>query len=660
MVFITKQHKILLAATIGLIACHLPGTEGSPYIISDDRVRSLDVTPVLGRGYSIGTNSFQSTCLMVDGTTVPSYNYDYYFTDLTEQTDTESQMAGKVSGSFGYWGIKAELNAETKSSSKFSSKTHVVASTMRIERYYSSVQEEKSDLSSDAFELLDRKDYIGFFKACGPNYVRSIRRAQEVTAIFTFTSQNEVEAQEFAASLKVSGWGQSVSTSLQSGTSMQAISNSMTIKILGFGLGLNQEGSDTLVASSLKEYNKVMKFAFQSMTQDGGNGQTGMVYGIEVVPWVDNTAFQVASRMHSESIEVPMPRSLIPKAILVVPSSTTPAGAFATSDRDKYTCKDSGFQIDKYGYCCFPDYMYDPTASLAPPPTEAPVSPDLDRMICKPTRYLDPTIMKNNMANNGEFVALLDSTVRYKLNTMFTLEKCVTAVRSFPEKYSNYILKSQDTVKYDAAIEIDYTVAELKMAIDPKSDYSLVKHMAGELDEFMDMYYEPCLAALFGTNIGNDSDTDPKYFMAESWYNHDSCTKLSCLADNMRWDRSGGGSCVPSLITGVNAPDVTTAAIDNAQCTKIITDAGEEDCKYPAAGIVEYQRSVKTCWGANTSVSTSTSPIYLMEHFCMPQLSGDKANTTRSTAILTMVQTCASSPDPFDERFFEEGVSTRV
>ena len=143
-------------------------------------------------------------------------------------------------------------------------------------------------------------------------------------------------------------------------------------------------------------------------------------------------------------------------------------------------------------------------------------------MICKRTRYLDPTIMKHNIANNGEFVALLDSTVRYKLNTMFTLEKCVTAVRSFPEKYCKYILKSQGTVNYDAAIEIDYTVAELKMALDPKNDYSLVKHMAGELNEFMDMYYEPCLAALFGTNIGNDSDTDPKSFMAKSWYNHDS------------------------------------------------------------------------------------------------------------------------------------------
>ena len=48
----------------------------NPYIISDDRVRSLDLSPVLGRGYSVMTNTFQSTCLVVDQTTVPSYNYD--------------------------------------------------------------------------------------------------------------------------------------------------------------------------------------------------------------------------------------------------------------------------------------------------------------------------------------------------------------------------------------------------------------------------------------------------------------------------------------------------------------------------------------------------------------------------------------------------------
>jgi len=50
--------------------------EGNPFLISDDRVRKLDIAPVLGRGYSIMTDTYMSTCLIVDDTTVPSFNYD--------------------------------------------------------------------------------------------------------------------------------------------------------------------------------------------------------------------------------------------------------------------------------------------------------------------------------------------------------------------------------------------------------------------------------------------------------------------------------------------------------------------------------------------------------------------------------------------------------
>lgn len=59
-----------------LIALSLSAVQGSIFTISDDRIRNMDITPVLGRGYSIMTNQFHSTCLMVDETTVPSYNYD--------------------------------------------------------------------------------------------------------------------------------------------------------------------------------------------------------------------------------------------------------------------------------------------------------------------------------------------------------------------------------------------------------------------------------------------------------------------------------------------------------------------------------------------------------------------------------------------------------
>lgn len=52
---------------------------GNPYVIADDRARVIDITPTLGRGYSIMTNSYQSICLTVGEMTVPSYNYDCKF-----------------------------------------------------------------------------------------------------------------------------------------------------------------------------------------------------------------------------------------------------------------------------------------------------------------------------------------------------------------------------------------------------------------------------------------------------------------------------------------------------------------------------------------------------------------------------------------------------
>ncbi len=56
-----------------------PVVQASPYLISDARVRSLDATPTLGRGYSIMTNSFQSTCMNAEELTIPSFNYDCEF-----------------------------------------------------------------------------------------------------------------------------------------------------------------------------------------------------------------------------------------------------------------------------------------------------------------------------------------------------------------------------------------------------------------------------------------------------------------------------------------------------------------------------------------------------------------------------------------------------
>ncbi len=64
-------------ATVAIFAAiFLPAANANPFVINDERIRSLDITPQLGRGYSIMTNSFQGNCILVNETSVPSYNYD--------------------------------------------------------------------------------------------------------------------------------------------------------------------------------------------------------------------------------------------------------------------------------------------------------------------------------------------------------------------------------------------------------------------------------------------------------------------------------------------------------------------------------------------------------------------------------------------------------
>lgn len=619
-----------ISTVVGLIAFYLSGTivEGSPYVISDDRVRSLDTTPLLGRGYSIMTNSFQSTCLMVDETSVPSYNYDYTYYDFTQVTDYETELAGSLSSSIGYYWVRNTIRKSTFSTAaKVSTYRYYVVAVMRIERYYSSVKEEMSPLSEDATALLSSQDYIGFFKACGPNYVRSIRRAQEVTVIFSFESSSAQIARQYAQDLKASGWGASVDASFNAKSKYRSISQSLHIDIKGYGLGLNHEGAETLVATSLAEFNNVMKFAFRVMTQNQDSFHIGMVYGIEVVPWVDNPSFQVASQIHDETLQIPLARSLIPKAYRI--DGTTTAWSNDSATRTEFQCKERSYQIDKYGYCCEEGSLYD--FALKEYDEENP-----ETKVCRTVRSLEKSMIKANMAGNGEFVARLDSAVRYRQNQLSTLERCVSAAAAIPDRFDSHYLKSQDSVKYDASIDGKFTLKELKIAVDPFSDYSLVKHMGKELDEFLEMFYQPCIAALYGSNIGLASDVEPSYFSAYPWHTHEECLKLSCLGNSMRWDRKDGstGGCVPSLISGIESAAYSDNEGDNSGCKSDIhdNDADEEKCKYDSTELKDHRDKTVDCWDKTIPRGRVD---YFMEYYCMPQITNEKATDEIMTDINT-------------------------
>jgi hypothetical protein len=487
----------------------------------------------------------------------------------------------------------------------------MVVSSMRLERYYSSVREDKSTLMLDAVTLLDAQDYIGFFKACGPNYVRGIRRAQEVTGIFTFEAENVEKATSYALMLRNDSRKKEDSIHKKSRDSLE-------IKIVGYGLGLNVVGAGSLVATNLAEYYEAMKFAFRSMTQSKDSYHVGQVYGIEVVPWVDNTAFQVAARLSDEVIETPLPRSLIPKASHI----SNPSAVFENTDekRIEFRCKDPSYQIDKYGQCCEENSLYNHMEG------EYDNTPPLKTKVCRPVRALDRSIIKNNLIANGEFVARLDRTLRLKMNQLATMQQCISSARALPDRNNYNLVKSVDSTKRHEIEEVEFSLLELKLALDPFNDYGMIDHLAREIDEFTEMFYRPCMAALFGTNIGVSADTKPEFIMASSWHSHPECTHMGCFGAGMRWDRENGG-CVPGMITGA---DATAYGTNEAQCSKN-GDKSEDDeeCRHPNSSLTPFYTDAKLCWG----ILPAGRINFFLDNYCMPELLPQKISAGHQISL---------------------------
>lgn len=521
------------------------------------------------------------------------------------KTTIDESVDDKLGHSFGYAFVKAILKDPTPNTE--SQKHHIVAS-MRIERYYSSIKEELSEISPAALELLATQDYAGFFKSCGTNYVRGINRAQEVISVLSFQSLSKDQSTALADA--VSGSGQDDDPSLK------PLIQNMKINIKGYGLGLGAEGSEALLATTLAEFREVMKFAFRSMTTTKDAVHYGMIYGMEVIPWANNVKFQVAAGLQDAPIEVPLARSLIPTAYLISdPDSDTQFNP-NLHQRQDFKCSASTYVMDKLGYCCESGELYNFEQNIYD-------ASNPESRVCTPVRVVDTIMARENLMTNGEFVARLGKALRYKTDQLSLMTQCTSAVRSIPERHDFTLVKAQGDHRGTSS-DLMYTVFDLKVALDPFGDYGIVKQMSKELDEYVEMFYTPCLSALYGIGQKQLSSIDASYFfLAYPWHSHNACTKLACLGNGMRWDRNVGG-CVPGLMAGASAGNYTTDTSETLCQKDMNNQSGEtETCKHNSAELAAYQQKVQKCLKGHPSIGRVD---YFLEHYCLPQLSDKKLN----------------------------------
>lgn len=282
-----------------LVVCSLiavPAHAG-PVLIRDSRVQDLAATPVLGRGYSLSTNTFQSACLKDVVTTEPSYDFQYEFKELDTTSTSKSSTTVSANGSYSSFWIEATAKASSTVASEQGRTAHSMQVTLNVDTYYASVNEASTPLSDSAAALLTSEDVPGFFAACGPNYVRGIGRNAQFVSLFTYETRTAKRDASFEASLQVElkrfgsgSFGGSTNNTFNS----EASEKNLTITSRGWGLGKDQEG--VLISYDLETFKQAIKHAFTS-TQ---NPLTGRVISVEVVPWVENTEFQNTLKLRAE------------------------------------------------------------------------------------------------------------------------------------------------------------------------------------------------------------------------------------------------------------------------------------------------------------------------------------------------------------------------
>lgn len=298
--------RVALGLSLVAGALAVPASAG-PILIRDSRVQDLSTTPVLGRGYSLSTNTFQSACLKDVVITEPSYDFQYVFKEYESSSSSTSTVTVSANGSYSSFWIDATASASSTAAAEQGRSAHHIVVTLNVDTYYASVNEAGTPLSDSAKALLTNNDVPGFFSACGPYYTRGITRNAQFVSLFTYETATSKRDTSFEATLQLElkrfGSG-SFGASSSGKFSSEASSKNLTITSRGWGLGKDEKAN--LVSYDLDTFKAAVKEAYIS-TQ---NPLSGRVTSIEVVPWVENTEFQNTLNLRGTDVvdgaEVPL------------------------------------------------------------------------------------------------------------------------------------------------------------------------------------------------------------------------------------------------------------------------------------------------------------------------------------------------------------------
>ncbi len=278
----------------------------SPRIINDNRLAEIGMTPALGRGYSLTSNSLHSLCYKTVAKTVPTYNLDYEFQEIDETYMNRTSIQTKLATAYLHDFLKKNVAfSEVTQATGNTTKTYKIKNILahiKVSTYYYSLDESQSELGDSAKKLLNGGDLVGFFESCGFYYIRSLGRYSTFMALFKYRLDENESDEAFMNALH-----RKMFSFYKPSGEDTAFENELERRVLRINVqavGLGKGNMVNLLPTNLHEFKKTIEEAVKLM-QDPNSGA---ITSMEVVPWPENTEFQTNMKLDREATRLAFTR----------------------------------------------------------------------------------------------------------------------------------------------------------------------------------------------------------------------------------------------------------------------------------------------------------------------------------------------------------------
>jgi len=503
--------------------------------VSDERVTSHTVTPVLGRGFSTASGHFFSTCLLVDGAQDPSTDYEYFYTEIRSEANIFDDLSGKLANSIAGRHLESSFMADQANSADEGMKAHHIVATMLGEHYYDFLDETGMELDEVAEENLGTGNVILFYQTCGPNFVRSLRRTTEITALFSYFSASTYADTAFADSLthQTQFKGEGMEDSFVGNSAAE----SLIIRIFAFGMSMgaaddDEDGEFTLHASDMEGYADVMDTAFASMQDPNA----GAVRAMEIVPWTS------------------LPNFYNNLQIDVTPGQVAYGCIFNDADAtvNVHGVEATCVQGVHCGYNVTGEELFDENLC----------------QVLGAEDVVQKDMRRYYLTDNAELVVQLDHLVRTEMMKTQKIIQCRQELEFFPSpEYDRKELFNRAMSFYRNSVNVPMNIQTLRFRLmygdtiaapignpgddplaiigDDAGNYIFQRRMT-HVRNFMSYVFEPCLLELGDESYGIMFAG----MHIRHWTAIPECAKMKCLLPGYRWNSTDPatpeiGDCIP-------------------------------------------------------------------------------------------------------------------